>query len=73
MKILTLIGGLIGVLLGGLWLLQGLGVVHVPPILCFADCAVVQGPSLGWAVIGGLMVTAGALALVFALTRHDRR
>jgi uncharacterized protein (DUF3084 family) len=72
-KTLALIGGVISVVLGGLWLLQGLGVVHVPPILCFADCTPVQGASLVWAVIGGLMITAGALAVFFALRRHDRR
>lgn len=69
----VLVGGVICVLLGGLWLLQGLGVVHLRPILCFADCVPVHGPSLVWAVIGGLMVTAGALAVFFALRRHDRR
>ena len=37
MTTFVLIVGLIGVLLGGLWLLQGLGLVQVRPILCFAS------------------------------------
>lgn len=73
MNKLALIVGVIGVLLGGLWLLQGLGVVHVRPILCFADCAPVQGASTSWAVIGFFLVTAGLLVIFISLRRHMRR
>jgi hypothetical protein len=73
MKKIALIVSVISVLLGGLWLLQGLGVVHIRPILCFADCAPVQGASLTWAIIGLLMVAAGVTAMFFSLTRHARR
>lgn len=52
--------GLIAVLLGGLWLLQGLGIVHLRSILCFADCAPVQGPSVTWAAIGVVTLVVGA-------------
>ena len=50
--------GILAILLGGLWLPQGLGLVEVRPILCFADCAPVQGPSL-----------AAASAVLFELQR----
>jgi hypothetical protein len=73
MKPVLLIVGLVCVALGGLWLLQGLGIVHIRPILCFADCEVVQGPSPGWAVIGLLAVMAGAIAILFSLKRGIRR
>jgi hypothetical protein len=69
MKMLARIVGVICLMLGGLWLLQGLGVVHVRPILCFADCAPIQGPSLMWAIIGLLLVSAGALAIFRSLKR----
>ena len=69
MKKLVFALGVIGVLLGGLWLLQGLGVVHIPPILCVADCAPIQGSSPTWAVIGFLTVTAGALAVFYSFKR----
>jgi uncharacterized membrane protein YbaN (DUF454 family) len=71
MKKIALVVGVIGVLLGGLWLLQGLGVVHVRPILCFADCAPVQGTSTAWAIIGFLMLTAGVIAIFFSLKGRD--
>ena len=67
MKKAALVIGVISVLLGGLWLLQGLGVVHVRPILCFADCEPIQGASSTWATIGFLLVTAGILAIFFSL------
>jgi hypothetical protein len=57
-------------LLGGLWLLQGLGVVRLRPILCFAACEPVQGPSTAWAVIGGLVLAAGVAALALAVRRR---
>ena len=67
MKKMTLVGGVIGLLLGGLWLLQGLGVVQIRPILCFVDCAPVQGPSSTWAIVGFLVVTAGVIAIIYSL------
>ena len=67
MKKTALVGGVIGILLGGLWLLQGLGIVQIRPILCFADCAPVQGPSLTWACIGFVVMPAGVIATIFSL------
>lgn len=72
MKKIALVGGMISALLGGLWLLQGLGVVKVRPILCFADCAPIQGPSLTWAIIGFLVVTGGVLAIGYSIKRRNR-
>ena len=61
-SIVLVISG-IAVLLGGLWLLQGLGIVHLRPILCFADCEPLQGPSVTWAVIGAIVLSAGAYGM----------
>ena len=69
MKWIVLALGGIGVLLGGLWLLQGLGLVHIRPILCFADCAPIQGASMAWASIGAVVLAAGVAALVAARKR----
>jgi hypothetical protein len=69
---LVLVVGVISVLLGGLWLLQGLDLVHVRPILCFADCVPLQGPSLTWAIIGFFVVTAGVIAILYSLKRRTR-
>ena len=65
-RIIALVFGIIAVLLGGLWLLQGLGIVHLRPILCFADCEPVQGPSATWAVIGAVTLAIGGWAVFWS-------
>lgn len=65
-RITVLVFGVIAVLLGGLWLLQGLGVVHIRPILCFADCAPVQGASGTWAAIGVVTLALGGFGVVWS-------
>jgi hypothetical protein len=70
MKMLIALVGALAIMLGGLWLLQGLGAVRLRPILCFADCAPVQGPSTTWALIGAAAVVAGAWVLFRALRRR---
>jgi len=70
MRAIALICGVIGVSLGGLWLLQGLGLVHVRPILCFADCVPLQGPSRAWAAAGFVFATLGILAIRYSLRRR---
>jgi hypothetical protein len=70
MKSLTLFFGLIAVMLGGLWILQGLGAVHIQPILCFADCAPIHGASLVWTIIGFLMTAAGVAAIIRSRKRR---
>lgn len=67
MKIVGRVFGIIFALLGGLWLLQGLGIVRLRPILCFADCVAIQGPSPVWAVIGAVALTVGGLAFLWSL------
>ena len=64
-KIVFLLG-LAGALLGGLWLLQGLGIVQLRPVLCFADCEPIQGPSATWAAIGAIVLVAGGVAAVWS-------
>ena len=59
------------VLLGGLWLLQGLGLVQVKPILCVADCEPLQGPSAAWAIIGFLVLAAGAFGIFRGFRRRS--
>lgn len=71
MRALVLVVSVIGVLLGGLWLLQGLGLVEVRPILCFANCEPVRGPSLTWAIVGFLVGAAGAFGISRSLKRRS--
>lgn len=67
MKTALLIVGVVGVLLGGLWLVQGLGLVTIPPILCVAECETIEDASPSWALAGLVLAAAGAVALFFAL------
>jgi hypothetical protein len=73
MRTFVLVVSVVGALLGGLWLLQGLGLVQVGPILCFADCEPLKGPSVTWAVLGLLLLIAGALGMVYSLKHRARQ
>ena len=70
MRTIALVVGVVIALLGGLWLLQGLGVLTMRPILCFANCEPVQGPSTAWSIAGLVMLAAGA-AIVFYSRKRD--
>ena len=60
MRILIGIAGLFGMALGVLWLLQGFGLVRLRPILCFANCETLHGPSAIWATVGLVTAAVGA-------------
>ena len=68
----ALVFGILSALLGGLWLLQGLGIVHVRPILCFADCTAIQGPSPTWVVIGAVTLAIGGLLIFWSMQRLNK-
>jgi hypothetical protein len=69
--ILTVLGVLVA-LFGVLWLVQGLGIVQVAPLLCVADCEPVAGGSAGWTIAGLLAMLAGGFAIWIALYRPNR-
>jgi hypothetical protein len=69
MKYFGIALGLILVLLGGLWFLQGTGLVTIPPILCVAECEPLEGPSLPWTGAGLAALLAGAALLWRSLSR----
>ena len=70
MKKIIFCVGLTAALLGGLWLLQGLGLVNIRPILCFADCVPIQGTSTTWAVIGTVALAVGGAAMFWSIKRR---
>ena len=71
-KIALIVVGLIFSALGGLWLVQGLGVVHIEPIACVAECETLDGPSATWAAIGAVVLAGGLFALFRAFRRTSR-
>lgn len=73
MKIVALIVGAVSALLGGLWLLQGLDLVRIAPILCVANCEPIVGGSLTWSLIGGVAMLVGVLAILYGLKRPTSR
>ena len=73
MKNVVLVFGIVASLLGGLWLLQGLNIVHVQPILCLADCAPVGGASPKWAIFGAVLLVSGVAAVWWYRKRKFKR
>jgi hypothetical protein len=72
MKWIVAVIGAAAVLLGGLWLLQGTGLVTIQPILCVADCEPLESSSFGWAIAGLVLLAAGVAAVWFAIGRRSR-
>jgi hypothetical protein len=64
MRILRRTVGAILFLLGILWTLQGADILHIKPILCFANCEPLLGGSTTWLVIGLITAFVGALLAV---------
>lgn len=59
-------------LLGTLWVVQGLGLVEVPPMLCIEACEPITGGSVRWTVIGAVAVLGGLAALRKAQLQASR-
>jgi len=72
-NIIAVIFGTILFSLGLLWFLQGLDVVHIKPILCFANCEPITGKSLTWQIVGALVFILGAFLVYTNLKKkfHD--
>lgn len=69
--VLTILGAIV-VLLGMLWLVQGLGIVQIGPILCVADCEPITGRSMQWTVMGVIALIAGIAISGAGLRRINR-
>lgn len=67
--------GLILAAFGLLWFLQGIAILNVCPVLCFADCECITGGSSFWAVVGGIALIIGIAIICLSLKRlwGDRR
>ena len=64
--------GAVSTPLGLLWFLQGTDLVHVRPILCFANCQPLQGGSVGWMTAGALFMILGLVAVAVGVRRRPR-
>ena len=66
-KIAIMFVGIVAMLLGLLWFLQGLDLVQIKPILCFANCEPITGGSLLWTIIGLIVFFIGIGAIYLGL------
>ncbi len=69
--VLTILGTIVG-LLGMLWVVQGLGIVQVDPMLCVADCEPITGRSVQWTVIGTIILSVGIVTVWTGLRQRNR-
>lgn len=63
-KAARVVVGMVLILLGLLWILQGADVVRIRPILCVADCQPITGGSAGWLAIGVVTLVVGLTLVV---------
>ena len=68
-KAVQLVFAIIAMLLGAFWFLQGMGILNVCPILCFADCTCVEGGSRFWSAVGAVAFIIGTLTIIITM-RH---
>ena len=68
---LATFGAAVG-LLGVLWLVQGLGLIEIGPILCVADCEPITRESTQWTVIGMIALILGFTIVRAGLRRASR-
>jgi hypothetical protein len=66
-KVAQIILSIIAILLGAFWFLQGVGILNVCPILCFADCACIEGGSQFWGILGAVIFTIGFLTMIITM------
>jgi hypothetical protein len=69
-KIATLLlVGIIFILLGLLWFLQGSDIIRLRPILCVANCEPLTGRSLLWQVVGAIAFLGGIVSISQGIRR----
>jgi hypothetical protein len=65
--------GVILAALGVLWFLQGADLVHIKPILCFADCDPVVGGSVQWQIQGAIAFVTGVAICSLAFLKKKSK
>lgn len=66
-RIAQIVFASIAILLGAFWFLQGVGILNICPILCFADCACVEDGSHIWSIVGASVFIIGVLTLIITM------
>jgi hypothetical protein len=71
-RITAIVIGSILILLGILWFLQGSDLVHIDPILCFANCEPLVGGSIEWQIQGAVAFVIGVAICLFAFLKKKK-
>ena len=71
-KFAVTFAGIIAILLGLLWYLQGAAIIQVCPILCFADCECLMGGSRFWEIVGPIVILMG-IGIVYLGLRYAKK
>jgi anaerobic C4-dicarboxylate transporter len=58
-QVVAAVVGVILLLLGLLWFLQGAAIVRLCPLLCFVDCECVMSGSVFWEGVGAIVFIVG--------------
>lgn len=66
-KFALVLVGIIAILLGLLWFLQGTATLQMCPILCFVDCECLTGGSLLWELVGLIVLFIGIAVFYIGL------
>jgi hypothetical protein len=69
MKLPQIVGALVGTFiafLGLLWLLQGVAIIQIRPILCVTNCEPIVGGSPVWAAVGIIAFIIGIIIVIFS-------
>jgi hypothetical protein len=59
-----IVEGIVLVVLGSLWILQGADLMRIQSILCFADCEPLAGGSIVWLAAGLVALAVGLFLLL---------
>jgi len=71
LKIVLTASAVLLIMIGALWALQGANLIHLRPILCFADCEEIRGESIQWLVTGLVAIVLG-VAMGYAAWRRAK-
>jgi len=72
-NIIAIIFGTIILLLGSLWFLQGSDLIHIKPILCFANCQPITGGSTVWQIVGAIVFIVGAIIICKNFKKQENK
>ncbi len=72
-KIALFFVGIIMIFLGLLWFLQGADIIHLKPLLCFANCEPITGKSPQWQIAGAVIFIVGIFIIGKTIEKTNQK